>query len=147
MPKLSNPKHEAFAQGLYAGETQHVAYEKAGYKPSRGAASRLAADVNIATRLAELQERGARQADETVDTLCAQLDEVMAMAMGAETPQTSAAVAAIMGKAKLRGLVIDKGRLETENTTYVMRDEPLSDAEWSEQYGDGEGKAVAATTH
>lgn len=40
----------------------------------------------------------------TVDTLLAELEEARQAALGAETPQTSAAVSATMGKAKLLGL-------------------------------------------
>ena len=40
----------------------------------------------------------------TVDTLLAELEEARKAALCAETPQTSAAVSATMGKAKLLGL-------------------------------------------
>ena len=40
----------------------------------------------------------------TVDSIVAELEEARQMALKAATPQTSAAVAASMGKAKLYGL-------------------------------------------
>jgi hypothetical protein len=57
---MSLPKpdrHELFAQGLAKGLTQHAAYAEAGYKPNRGGASRLASNVNIINRVAELTAR------------------------------------------------------------------------------------------
>jgi len=57
MPVLSNPKHEKYAQELAKGKSQADAYEAAGYKGDRTAASRLATNVNIQARVAELQEK------------------------------------------------------------------------------------------
>lgn len=57
MPMLTNPRHERFAQALAAGKTADQAYQDAGYKPSRPAASRLSTNVNVQARLAELQSR------------------------------------------------------------------------------------------
>lgn len=62
MPALKNARHERFVQALAKGKSQEEAYTLAGYKPSRSAASRLAADVNICERLAELTERAADKA-------------------------------------------------------------------------------------
>ncbi len=62
MPVLKNARHERFAQALARGKSQEDAYEFAGYSPSRSAASRLATDVNICERLAELTERAADKA-------------------------------------------------------------------------------------
>jgi hypothetical protein len=55
MPVLSNPRHERFAQELAKGGSQIAAYENAGYKPDRGAASNLSAKPYISQRVAELQ--------------------------------------------------------------------------------------------
>lgn len=56
MPVLSNPKHEAFVQGLLKGLTADAAYEAAGYKPNRFNASRLKTSENVKRRLEELQK-------------------------------------------------------------------------------------------
>lgn len=53
MPILTNKGHEAFAQGVAKGLTADQAYQEAGYKPSRSAASRLSTNVNIPARIAE----------------------------------------------------------------------------------------------
>lgn len=58
----------------------------------------------VQARLAELREVVMERHNITVDTLLAELEEARTAALGAETPQTSAAVSATMGKAKLLGL-------------------------------------------
>ncbi|WP_104910475.1 terminase small subunit [Pseudomonas sp. LG1D9] len=60
--------------------------------------------AQVQARLAELREDVMDRHQITVDTLLAELEEARAAALGAETPQTSAAVSATMGKAKLLGL-------------------------------------------
>lgn len=57
MPILENPRHERFAQGLAKGLSASEAYEAAGFKPSRAAASRLSTKVNVQERVKELQGR------------------------------------------------------------------------------------------
>jgi hypothetical protein len=57
MPIIKPDRHELFAQGLAVGLTQEKAYAEAGYRPNRGGASRLADNVNIINRVAELQAR------------------------------------------------------------------------------------------
>lgn len=66
MPMLKNPKQERFAQGLASGLTEIKAYEKAGYKPDRGAASRLSANISIKARVIELIEKTAEKVMENV---------------------------------------------------------------------------------
>ena len=55
MPRLDNPKHEAFALNLAKSVKQIEAYALAGYSPNPSAASRLAAEPMIADRIVELQ--------------------------------------------------------------------------------------------
>ncbi len=112
MPVLKNAKHERFAQELAKGKSQAEAYVAAGYKPSRSAATRLAADVNICERLAAIQERGAVRAELTLADIIDELEEARQVALTAATPQSGSAVAATMGKAKLLGLVVDKAEVE-----------------------------------
>lgn len=105
---LKNARHEKFAQLLAKGRSQFEAYEKAGYKPDRGAATRLSAKVSIQSRLNELKGRAAEKAVATVADIAAQLDEDREFARGLE--HSAAAVSATMGKAKVLGLIIDKTR-------------------------------------
>ena len=55
MPKLQNPRHEAFAAALAEGASQDEAYEDAGFSPGNGHASRLAGLQGVAERVAELR--------------------------------------------------------------------------------------------
>lgn len=58
----------------------------------------------VQARIAELRDTVMERHNITVDTLLAELEEARKAALSAETPQTSAAVSATMGKAKLLGL-------------------------------------------
>ncbi len=107
MSILSNPRHERFARELAAGKTAEEAYAAGGYRPSRQNTHRLlTTNDDIRARLAELQGKAATKAVVTVESLCAELDEAKAAALKANQP--GAAVSAIMGKAKLLGLIVDK---------------------------------------
>lgn len=106
MAVLANARHEAFAQALAKGKSAADAYVDAGYNPSRSAASRLSTNVNVMSRVAELQAKGAKKVEVTLDSLAAELDEARTIAAGEK--QSSAMVQATMGKAKLFGLIIDK---------------------------------------
>jgi hypothetical protein len=122
MPALKNLRHEAFAQAIFRGifepdlyPTQGAAYAAAGYtsrnigKPggsAEAAASQLLKKVKILDRVRELQAQAADQVKETIDKCVAELNEDRrdAKAQG----QHSAAISAVMGKAKLLGLITDK---------------------------------------
>lgn len=111
MPALDNPRHERFAQELAKGRTQAEAYAEAGYKPSEPNASRLRSNDKVQSRILEIQERGAVRAEITVASILEELEQARVAALGAETPQSSAAVSASMSKAKLLGLVVDKSEV------------------------------------
>jgi len=118
MPVLPNSRHERFAQELAKGNSQSDAYVEAGYKPSRSAATRLAADVSICERVAEIQGRAAIRAEITVADIT---DRLLAIASKAEmsddAPMLQAARAALMDAAKLNGLVVDKAKIDATVTT------------------------------
>ncbi|KQU96451.1 hypothetical protein [Devosia sp. Root105] len=108
MSVLPNPRHESFAQHLAKSKTADEAYALAGFKPNRGNAATLKAKQSIQDRVAELQARGAKKVEVTLDTLAAELDEARDVAKGEK--QSSAMVQATMGKAKLFGLIVEKHR-------------------------------------
>ncbi|MBN9074324.1 MAG: terminase [Rhizobiales bacterium] len=108
MPILPNPRHEAFAQALAKGKTADEAYALAGYKPHRGNASRLSANESVKDRVAELQAKVAKKVEVTVESLAGELEEARALALTEK--QSSAAVQATMGKAKLFGFLIERHR-------------------------------------
>jgi phage terminase small subunit len=67
-------------------------------------ASKMLANAKVALRLAQLRGEIKQRHNVTVDSLIKELEDARRAALGAETPQTGAAVAATMGKAKLCGL-------------------------------------------
>lgn len=118
MPALSNSRHERFAQALSKGMSQGDAYVEAGYKASRSAAARLAADVNICARVAEIAERVAIRTEVTAAEIT---DRLLAIAKKAERKDEAAmlqvARASLMDAAKLNGLVVDKSDLNLKGVT------------------------------
>ena len=74
---------------------------------------------NVSVRIKQLQQAAAERNRITVDDLLLELEEARIIAMSAETPQSSAAVAATMGKAKLLGL--DKQLVELSGTVTTRR--------------------------
>lgn len=109
MPILSNTRHERFAQALATGLSQADAYVEAGYKASRSAAARLAADVNICERVAEIAERVAVRTEVTAAEITGRLLAIAKKAEGKdEAAMLQVARASLMDAAKLNGLVVDK---------------------------------------
>lgn len=106
MPVLKNARHEKFAQGLASGKTADEAYELAGFKPNRGNAATLKAKQSISNRVTEIQGRAAERAAVTIQSLTDELEQARGIAIAEK--QSSAAVAATLGKAKLHGLLIEK---------------------------------------
>jgi len=98
-----NNNSEAYRQSYNASkmkpETIHVK------------ACELLKNGNVSARIAELREEHRQRHRVTVDDILGELEEARQIALHAtETPQTSAAVAASLGKAKLLGL--DKQLIE-----------------------------------
>jgi len=115
MPTLKNPKHEALAQlipqGARNGWTQGECYQRAGYRCSghaaEVAASRLLKNVDIQTRIAELQAPAIRKTGVTVASLLRELE--LARSAAQTDGQFSSAVAAISGKFRVAGLDREDG--------------------------------------
>jgi phage terminase small subunit len=83
MPVLPNNKHELFAQGLAKGLSADAAYQPAGYKQSRSAASRLSTNVNIRARVEELQNKAAEKVELSKAWVLARLKQTVERAMQA----------------------------------------------------------------
>lgn len=108
---LKNARHERFAQELAKGKSQIDAYEAAGYKPDRGAATRLSANVSVQDRAAELKGKAAEKTVVTVENITQRLLNIAKKGEGEEVkdaPLMSVARAALMDAAKLNGLIIDR---------------------------------------
>lgn len=109
-------KQEAFCLAYLetgnASEAYRQAYNAENMKPEtvNRKAKELLDHGKISARVEALQEEHRERHKITVDDLLAELEEARQVALGQNNPQTSAAVAATMGKAKLLGL--DKQILE-----------------------------------
>ncbi|WP_060443877.1 terminase small subunit [Serratia marcescens] len=103
-------KQEAFCQAYIetgnASEAYRSSYAAENMKPDavHVQASKLLDNPKVALRVAELRGEIKERHSVTVDSLLAELEEARQAALTAETPQSSAAVAATLGKAKLTGL-------------------------------------------
>jgi hypothetical protein len=107
MSVLNNTKHELFAQALAKGMSAIRAYRAARYKPDRGAACRLSANVSVRARLNELLEKAAERTLVTVERVTAELEEARELAMS-HPKGAAAALSASMSKAKLHGLLEER---------------------------------------
>lgn len=96
----------AYVETGNASEAYRQSYDASKTKPENIAAeaSRLLANPNISTRVEELRAIAVEKTAITVQDLIKELEEARQAALGAETPQASAATAATMGKAKLLGM-------------------------------------------
>lgn len=126
MPVLPNAKHEAFAQAIAQGMKGAEAYQSAGYTvgnepAARASAARLLATVSVASRVAELQTESAEVAVVTAADLSTQLEDIRVKAIAAN--QMGAAAQAVMGRAKLHGLIIDKAEIKA--TVQDLSDDEL----------------------
>ncbi len=107
---ILTPKQEAFALAYVETGNASEAYRRAynAEKMTAVSVNRKAKELldngKIAARVAELQAAHVERHKLTVDDLLAELEEARQAALAAETAQSSAAVAATMGKAKLLGL-------------------------------------------
>ncbi len=63
MPALRNQRWERYCQGLMEGKTSDRAHSDAGFAPNRGNASRMKANENIISRVAELQAKSSAKAE------------------------------------------------------------------------------------
>lgn len=121
MPILPNPRHERFAQLLAKGKSATEAYADAGYKDNRQAASRMFTNVDISMRVAELQDKVAKRAEITAESLAAEADEIRRLAI--EDKQFSAAVSALREKGILTGQRIEKSERGSPGEFDALDDE------------------------
>jgi phage terminase small subunit len=126
------PKQEAFCLAYLetgnASAAYRAAYDCENMKSATVSvkAYELLGHGKIADRLSELREPIMKRHAVTVDSLLAELEEARQVALGAETPQSSAAVAATMGKAKICGL--DKQIIDHQSSDGSMTPRDMSAA-------------------
>ena len=122
------PKQEKFCQ-LYielgnASEAYRQSYDAEGSNDNVVGvnASRLLNNTKVELRLKQIRDEHMRNHKLTVGDLLKELEEARQAALGAENPQSSAAVAATMGKAKLLGL--DKQVIDHTSSDGTMTPRP-----------------------
>lgn len=114
------PKQELFAQAVASGASQSDAYRTAytvsdKTKPEsvNQNASRLMANINIASRVAELRKPIAEAAQ---ITLASHLERLQALSEAAEQGnQYSAAISAEVARGKAAGLYVEKSEISGAN--------------------------------
>lgn len=111
------PKQEQFAR-LYvetgnASKAYRQAYNTDNMKPETvtNEAYKLLQDPDISAMVDDLKAEARQRHAVTVDDLLHELEQARAAALAAPTPQSSAAVSATMGKAKMLGLLVDKAEI------------------------------------
>lgn len=133
------PKQEQFAR-LYvetgnASEAYRQAYNTDNMKPETvtNEAYKLLQAPDISAMVDDLKAEARQRHAVTVDDLLHELEQARAAALTASTPQSSAAVSATMGKAKMLGLLVDKAEIKAETEISQVKQEerkcPLSQEE------------------
>lgn len=129
MNKLT-PKQEGFCLSYIetgnASEAYRLNYSAENMSPTTifVKASELLNNGKVAVRLTELQQHHQERHDITVDSITDRLTEAEKFAYEKDKP--SAAVSAIMGIAKIHGLITDKQ--ESKVTSYVIERVDYSNA-------------------
>lgn len=125
---LKNPRRESFARYYVELGDGAKAYRMAGYaaknaQVASASSARLMANPTVRARVDYLMAEVGKRHDVTVDSIIAELEQARERAMR-QDPTTSAAVQAIIGKAKIAGLIVD--RTKAEATVRVQNLPPLS---------------------
>ena len=96
----------AFMETGNSSEAYRRSYETSGM--TTASVNRCAKDVydnvNVSAMIEQLRKKAMKRNEITVDTLLDELEEARKAALEADTAQSSAAVSATMGKARLLGL-------------------------------------------
>ena len=121
---LASFRQERFAQELAMGRSQGEAYALSGYRLSTvGArdanASRLLRNDKVAARVAELRAEAAASTAITVESLIREAADIQRAATA--DGNHSAAIAAVVTKAKLAGLWIERKENKNFNTQVINR--------------------------
>ena len=124
-------KQEAFARAYVETGNASEAYRRAYNAENmqidtvKKRASELLSRGDIKGTVQKLKDEIASRHEITVDSLVNELEEARLAALGAENPQSAAAVAATMGKAKILGM--DKQILDLKSSDGSMSPNPTID--------------------
>jgi len=92
---------------------------------------RSVSNGNIQGRVAELQDAAAAETQVTGESLIKEAADIQERATKAG--QYSAAIAALIAKAKLVGRWVERSEQKNSNVNYVMSDKPMTEEEWAER--------------
>jgi terminase small subunit-like protein len=115
MTPLKNPKHEAFVHNYLKCGDATEAFALTGYTRDSANAHRLLKRPQVQARLRELQDEIAAKVPITIESLIGELEEARQHATGKN--QFAAAIKAILGKAQLAGLLVERSKVEVTNTS------------------------------
>ncbi|MGP5174404.1 terminase small subunit [Psychrobacter immobilis] len=122
--KTLTPKQQRYdrfvSEMLVDGNVTRSA-KAAGYseKTAYSQGHRLLKNVEIANAIKAGQKDIAKRNELTIDDIIKELEEARTAALTAESPQSSAAVAATMGKAKVLGMLVDKSEVKNEGNISI----------------------------
>jgi phage terminase small subunit len=130
------PKQQLFVSAVLKGKTINEAYKAAGFKPHASNGSRYSAIDKIQKAIRSAQRKAAEQQHVTTVSLAADLEEIRMLAI--EDKQYAAAVAAVLGRAKLLGLIVDRKEVEVLHRPAPLPTKTieLSEEEWRKQFAE-----------
>jgi Terminase small subunit len=126
-------RQKSFARLVHEQVPPYRAYGLAGYRRHHSNAYRLRENEGVKQYLSELEAQTMKRHEVTVDTLLTELEEARLNAKAAKQP--SSEVSAIMGKAKLTGLLVDRqeikdvSNMNTDELIQAVRDNMGDDAD------------------
>jgi hypothetical protein len=147
------PIQERFFLAIVQGKTVHDAFKDARFPTgictlgksaiNRGA-SRMMSAAPVVQALARTREAAIARAQLTVDDLVRDLQEAREIALRqCDPPQTSGAVAATLGIAKLLGLVVDRKEIAIQHKPAISNKQlELGEDEWRRQFDPAVTKPV-----
>jgi hypothetical protein len=135
MPKLSNPRYEAFALATASGAPLRDAYEDAGFRGDIARACRLARRQEVAARVDELR-RDQADLDEARPTSV--IAALVRMARAAESLNTAAGVR----EARLTLLEAQRLYVDQANSRRDVRLTSMDDDEWDNVF-----RSLGAAVH
>jgi phage terminase small subunit len=127
MGRLTNDRHEAFAQHVARGSSAVEAMKAAGFRGHRQNAHRLMTNDDVQSRIAELQDRAAANTVITREWVIEQLVDNARQAK--QQGDIAPANKAIELLGKELGMFVE--RTENVNINHDVSDEPLSEDEWA----------------
>lgn len=127
-----NPKQERFVSEYMIDMNATQAAIRAGYstKAAQGQSARLMANDAVRRSIAFFQAKAADRNHVSVDSVVAELNECIKLAMTLEKPQLAAAVAAITTKAKICGVMVERSETKTELTIPMTNIPKVDREEW-----------------